>query len=46
MIIIIGRTGVGKSSLFEDITGPKGHAQQNTDSGKNLTSKYYEVDFL
>ncbi|CAI6092706.1 unnamed protein product [Clonostachys chloroleuca] len=51
MIIIIGRTGVGKSSLFEDITGPKGHAQQNTDSvtekcviGKtSLNNKEYYV---
>jgi ABC-type uncharacterized transport system fused permease/ATPase subunit len=35
-IIIIGRTGSGKSSLLEDFTGLHGYSQHSIDSGKHI----------
>ncbi|KAL2827755.1 hypothetical protein BDW59DRAFT_179028 [Aspergillus cavernicola] len=32
VLIILGRTGSGKSSLLEDLSGLKGYSQQNADS--------------
>jgi predicted GTPase len=36
LILIIGRTGAGKSSLLEDLTDSSGHSKQSIDAGEHL----------
>lgn len=36
VVILLGRTGVGKSSLLEDLTNTEGHAQDSIDPGKSI----------